>query len=540
MNEWQRRTVYSVVVLAVLMLGYTLVYDYAMATFENEPGTLLHSLQVVVEAFTTTGFGSDAPWTTPVTNLLVIIMDLTGVALIFLALPAFVIPLLDETLSTSAPTSVDLAGHVVICAYTPRGETLIEELTSREIPYVVIEPDRDRADALHEDGVSVVHGDPETPATLSRVNLADARALVADSTDEENASIALAAADAADTRVITFVENTAVTDYHRYAGADDVFSPRHLVGESLADTVTTALSAELGDVIEISEEFEIAELPVQPGSDLAGGTIADSAITERTGANVIGAWLRGAFVSPPSPDARLDEHSLLLVAGRQSQLERLKELTLVETRPRRRGQVIIVGLGEVGTTVRNAVEADGLDSVVVDIEDKPGVDIVGDVTDAATLREAGLAEASAVILALPDDTLTVFATLVIRELYPTIEILARAKETASVRKLYRAGADYVLALATVSGRMLASTILDEEVMSFDKQIEIIRTRCPGLAGQTLREADIRARTGCTVIAVERDGATITEVGPDFELRADDEVVVVGTDADVNRFAALLE
>jgi hypothetical protein len=114
MNEWQRRTVYSVVVLAVLMLGYTLVYDYAMATFENEPGTLLHSLQVVVEAFTTTGFGSDAPWTTPVTNLLVIIMDLTGVALIFLALPAFVIPLLDETLSTSAPTSVDLAGHVVI------------------------------------------------------------------------------------------------------------------------------------------------------------------------------------------------------------------------------------------------------------------------------------------------------------------------------------------------------------------------------------------------------------------------------------------
>jgi Trk K+ transport system NAD-binding subunit len=386
----------------------------------------------------------------------------------------------------------------------------------------------------------VVHGDPEIPATLSRVNLADARALVADSTDEENASIALAAADAADTRVITFVENTAVTDYHRYAGADDVFSPRHLVGESLADTVTTALSAELGDVIEISEEFEIAELPVQPGSDLAGGTIADSAITERTGANVIGAWLRGAFVSPPSPDARLDEHSLLLVAGRQSQLERLKELTLVETRPRRRGQVIIVGLGEVGTTVRNAVEADGLDSVVVDIEDKPGVDIVGDVTDAATLREAGLAEASAVILALPDDTLTVFATLVIRELYPTIEILARAKETASVRKLYRAGADYVLALATVSGRMLASTILDEEVMSFDKQIEIIRTRCPGLAGQTLREADVRARTGCTVIAVERDGATITEVGPDFELRAGDEVVVVGTDADVNRFAALLE
>jgi Trk K+ transport system NAD-binding subunit len=319
-----------------------------------------------------------------------------------------------------------------------------------------------------------------------------------------------------------------------------VFSPRRLVGESLADKVTTAVSTELGDVIEIDPEFEIAELPVQPGSDLAGATIADSAIGEQTGANVIGAWLRGEFVSPPGPDTRLDEHSLLLVAGRESQLERLKEMTMLETRPRRRGRVIVAGLGEVGSTVREVVETDGLDTVAVDIEDGPDIDVVGDVTDEETLREAGIDGASAVILALPDDTQTIFATLVIRELAPDVEVLARAKETASVRKLYRAGADYVLALAVVSGRMLASTILDEEVMGFDKQIEVVKTRCPRLARRTLRDADVRARTGCTVVAVERDGTTITDVGPDFEVRASDELVVVGTDADINRFAALLE
>ena len=540
MNTWQRRTVRSLVVLATLMGAYALVYDYGMSAFEGEPETFLHSLQVVVEAFTTTGFGSDAPWTSPAMNLLVIAMDLTGVALIFLALPVVVFPLLEETLSTSAPSSVDLTDHVVICAYTPRGETLIEELDSREIPYVVLEADRERADDLHEDGLRVVHGDPEVPDALARANLADARALVADASDEVNASIALAAADWADTRVITFVEDTAVADYHRYAGADDVFSPRRLVGESLADKVTTAVSAELGDVIEIGADFEVAELPVQPGSDLAGATIADSAIGEQTGANVIGAWLRGEFVSPPGPEARLDEHSLLLVAGRQSQLERLKEMTLLETRPHRRGRVIVAGLGEVGSTVKEAVEDDGLETVGVDIENVPGTDVRGDATAESTLREAGIDGASAVILALPNDTQTVFATLVIRELAPDVEVLARVKETASVRKLYRAGADYVLALPVVSGRMLASTILDEEVMSFDKQIEVIKTRCPRLDGRTLRDADVRARTGCTVIAVERDGTTVTDVGPDFELRASDELVVVGTDADVNRFAALLE
>jgi Trk K+ transport system NAD-binding subunit len=539
MNTWQRRTAYSMAVLAALITVYTVAYDYGMSAFEGESETFLHSLQVVVEAFTTTGFGSDAPWMSPVMNLLVIAMDLTGVALIFLALPVVVFPLLEESLSTSAPTSADHTGHIIICAYTPRGETLIEELDSREIPHVVLEADRDRADDLHEDGVAVVHGDPESPDALARVNLADARALVADASDEENASIALAAAES-DTRVLTFVEDTAVADYHRYAGADDVFSPRRLVGESLANKVTTAISAELGDAIEIDPAFEIVELPVQPGSDLAGTTIADSAITERTGANVIGAWLRGAFVSPPAPDTRLDEHSLLLVAGRESQLEQLKEMTMLETRARRRGRVIVAGLGEVGSTVVATIDTDGLETVIVDIEDRSDVDVVGDVTEERTLREAGIEDASAVILALPDDTRTIFATLVIRELAPDVEVLARAKETASVRKLYRAGADYVLALATVSGRMLASTILDEEVMGFDKQIEVVKTHCPGLAGRTLREADVRARTGCTVVAVERGGTTITDVDPDFTIRTTDELVIVGTDADVNRFAALLE
>ena len=539
MNTWQRRALYSAVSLGLLILGYAVVYDYGMTTFEGEPTTFLHALQVVVETFTTTGFGSDAGWTSPAMNVIVIVMDLTGVALIFLALPAIVFPLLEETFSTSAPTRTDFDDHVVVCEYTPRGETLIEELERREIPYVVVESDRDRADDLHEDGVSVVYGDPESEETLERVNLDAARALVADSTDEANASIALAAGESG-TRIIAFVEDTDAADYLTYAGADDVFSPRRLVGESLADKVTTAVSPELRDAVEISDEFEVAELTIRPGSDLAGVTIAESRITERTGAHVIGAWLRGAFVSPPGPDTRLDEHSLLLVAGQEEQLEALKRMTTAETRPYRRGNVVITGRGEVGSTVDAAIAADGLESVVVDLADKPGVDIVGDATEEAVLKTAGLDDALAVVLALPDDTQTVFAALVIRELYPDIEILARAKETESVRKLYRAGADYVLALATVSGRMLASTILDEDVMDFDSQIEVLQTRCPNLAGRTLAEADVRARTGCTVVAVERDGDVFTDIGADFELRQGDEVIVVGTDEDVNRFTALAE
>lgn len=48
------------------------------------------------------------------------------------------------------------------------------------------------------------------------------------------------------------------------------------------------------------------------------------------------------------------------------------------------------------------------------------------------------------------------------------------------------------------------------------------------AGRPLRDMNLRERTGVTVVAVVRDGETIPAPGPDFEVHADDTVVVVGT------------
>lgn len=144
--------------------------------------------------------------------------------------------------------------------------------------------------------------------------------------------------------------------------------------------------------------------------------------------------------------------------------------------------MIIAGHGEVGSTVDRTLASADIERVVVDLEAIDGVDIVGDVTDEDTLKAAGVHDASSIILALPDDTMTVFATLVVRELAPDVEIIARADATGSVQKLYQAGADYVLALATVSGRMMASTILGEDVMSLDQQVEVVRIDPGALAG----------------------------------------------------------
>ncbi|WP_433631393.1 potassium channel family protein [Halomicrococcus sp. NG-SE-24] len=544
MNRQRRWVLLYVGAFVTVVVGYTFAYSWGMATFEGRERSLLESFAIVVETFTTTGYGRDAGlWTTTEMELLMVAMQMTGVFLIFMTLPLFVAPWVQEAVRVSPPTAIDeRSGHVVICGYSPRAETLIDELRSWDREYVLVVRDRETSLDLYERNLDVIHGDPESAEVLRRARVATADTVVADATDEQNASITLAVREISDdVEVISLVQDPDLASYLQYAGADQVFSPRHLLGESLAEQVTASVTTDLGDTITIGEDFEIVELSVQENSAVVGRELSESNIRERTGASIIGTWTRGEFHTPPSPDTMLDEDTILLVAGRESQLERLKQMTLGDEYSRSRRSAIVAGYGEVGSTVSEKLVTSGLRSIVVDRENKEGVDVVGDVTDESVLLEAGIDHANALILALGDDTTTIFATLVARELSPTVEIVARANETDNIGKLYSAGADYVLALETVSGRMLASTILeDEEVISPDKQIEIVRTTAPRLVGQSLGEANVRERTGCTVIAIERDGEVTTDLGPDFVVESQDRLIVAGTDADTNAFTELAQ
>ena len=541
MNSWKRRVGgYSAFVLFVLIFT-AVAYRYGMRVYEGDPRTMIEALRFSIEMFTTTGFGGDAPWESQELNAFIAVMDLVGMVLLIGALPVVVTPLLEEAFSATVPTSLDedLADHVVVCSDTSRSPALIEEFDSHDIPYVVVEADDDRAMRLHEAGRRVVRANPESTDGLARANLADARALVTDVSDQIDASIVLAAKELSpDVRVISIVEDPKRERYHRLAGADDVLSPRTLVGESLAAKVTTALQSDLAETVAIGDSIQLAEVTVPHGSSLAGSTLSESNIREQAGVNVIGAWFNGDFDAAPPPDATLSAGTVLLVSGRPDQLEALVDLTNSASRRFGAGETVIVGYGQVGETVADQLGAADLPVTVVDREDLPGVDVVGDATEPETLREADIESAQTVVLALPDDTTTEFTMLVVRDLAPNTQVLARVEEAESVPKVHRAGADYVLSLATVTGRLSASTVIEgRDVISLTQQIEVVRTTAARLAGRAIADADIREQTGCTVIAVDRGDETVTEIGPDTRIQSGDELVVVGTDEGIRAFEA---
>ena len=539
MDTWKRRVGGYIAFVAVVLVFTTVSYRWGMRVYENDPRTLIESFQFAIEMFTTTGFGGDASsWQSQQIHAFVAVMDLVGMMLLVGALPVVATPLLESAFSTTVPRSLetDLDGHVVVASDTARSDALLDEFESEDVPHVVVEPDPDRALALYEAGHRTIRADPETTAGLERARLGAARALVTDVSDRVDASIVLAAKEVStDVRAISVVEDPARERYHHLAGADEVLSPRSLLGESLASKVTTAVRTDLDEAVAVGD-LRIAEVSVHHGSGLAGSTLAGSRIGERTGVDVIGAWFNGSFEAAPPPDATLSAGTVLLVSGTEPQVAELVDLTNSAARRFGAGKTVVVGYGQVGKTVASTLEAADLPVTVVDREGSEAIDVVGDATEPETLREAGIADARTVVLALPDDTTAQFATLVARDLAPNVELLARVEDPESVRKMHRAGADYVLSLSTVTGRMSASAVLpDRDVLSLDTHVEVVRSEAPTLAGRTVGEAAVRETTGCTVIAIERGDDLVTDVGPETRIDRGDDLVLAGTDEGVRMF-----
>lgn len=530
LTDWRRRIALSAVGVGLVILSYTLLYQWTMATYEGIEVTFLHALRIVIEALTTAGFGGDTQnWQSGPVQALVILKNLSGVLLVFLALPLFIVPLFRQVFQTRPPTTSSLTEHVVICGYSTQDEILRSELEPLDIPYLYVDPDPDLVTDLTEDGINAIVGEPERIDVLESANVADARAIVADIGDETNPTVILAAKQInPDLRAISVIRNPEVEPYHRYANADEIVMNRRALGRSLGLRSAGSYAEKLLGAVSVESDLQIIELRIQKGSDLVDQSLREANIIGRNGVTVIGAWLGGKFVVTPGPETIIEEHTILLVAGTSEQYEDMRARP-IPTRRSDCSKVVVCGYGTVGKAITQTLHEEGVDVTVVDIAPKDGVDVVGDIADPETFEQVGIEDASAVVLSIDEDVTTLYATLIVNHHAPDAEIIVRADGADSVQKLYNAGADFVLSLPAVTGEILASMLIDEvDILTPDVDFEFDRVEAPSFSGMSLAELDIRQRTGCTIVAVERDETLLTDLGGDFVVNPDDVLIVAGT------------
>jgi len=221
---------------------------------------------------------------------------------------------------------------------------------------------------------------------------------------------------------------------------------------------------------------------------------------------------------------------------------------------RLRGHVVVCGWGRIGHAVAANLVAAGQQVVVVDADPSRLANerlphVVGDATEDAVLRRAGIERARGLAAFTSNDATNVYLTLSGRSLAPNLFILARARLAESEPKLRRAGADRVINPQAIGGARAAAFLVHPHAAEFIDVVthdagmafrlaDVVLDASSPFVGQTLRQAHIRDRTGALVLAVRQtDGQFLTNPDPDRVLAPGEVLITIGT---ADQLAALAE
>ena len=520
---------------AAVLLAMALLYMLGMSMLENRPRTFWEALQWAAGAASTTGFGPDTAWHHPVMVVFVVVAQFVGLAMFFFVLPLYLLPLLEERFETRLPDAApDAKGHVVIFDYDATVETLVDELSQSGITSVILDEDEREARRLLALGRSVVHGNLDE-GVLGRCNLGKARALIVNSSDDRNAATILAARQLGFTGdILALVEDP----YHRHplllAGASDAYTPRHVLGAALAARASQKISPTIAGIQHLGHRLQVAEARIVRDSPLCGRTLQDAGLQQQAGVTVIGQWIGGRLVSPPTAQMRLEPGGILVLVGSDEHIGRCIEMCAGARRLPGEGTYLIAGCGEVGRKVAQLLNDAGERTFTIDSRAAPGVDLVGNVLDRDVLDRAGLSTAKAVILALNADATAIFATVIVKDLAPDVPVIARVNRSENVERLYAAGADFALSISQVSGQLLAYRLLGKESVIVSAGLQVVQVSVGELAGRHPREPELHLQLGCSVIAVERGEELLVEFPADFRIREGDVAYVCGSAESTNR------
>jgi Trk K+ transport system NAD-binding subunit len=544
------------VLFMLLITVYTLVFHTFYPVLEDKPVNWAQSFMFVVETITTTGYGDLLPFHNETMMLFSTIMMFTGVIMIFMVIPLLLTPYLVSVLRSAPPrnTPHELFGHTVIIGNGELSRALVESLMISDKDILLVEKDETAARELTKKNrrhAYVIWGEYDDPQTWEQACIKTAEFVIICENERTTASIILGIREITKAHIISVVDKISFDRYLRYAGAEYVLSPKHATGRILARHAvlnpTGDSAPEIPGLDRLSinrdispeKELRLIHIPVMSGSRAVGKTLADLRLFERYGIHVLFIWKSGTFISRPSPDEVIDTTTSLFLFGRAGDIERSVHEDL-EIDIQAIGHAVIAGFGDVGSAAYDEMLASKIACTVVDGRKYEVNQVVGNAEDELILKQARIESAQFCIVALNDDDVNIFTTLMARNLNPGIRILARANEPGSVDKLYRAGADYVALLPMIGGQTIGRIVLEDIVTILlnlpDGEMVVLKhIRHP--TNHTVRSAGID--TGVRIIGIEAANRIIVTPGDDERLFAGDAVIAVGNTEQLKKFVRLL-
>lgn len=200
---------------------------------------------------------------------------------------------------------------------------------------------------------------------------------------------------------------------------------------------------------------------------------------------------------------------------------------------------LVVGLGRFGVSVACRLQELGNEVMVIDevaeqvqrVSDKVTYAVVGDARDEAVLESLGVRNIDCAVVAIGDNlAANILVTLNLKAL-GVPQVICKAKDDQQRRALEKVGADRVVIPEREMGLKLAQSMTSASVLDYIELsdrcgIAEIRTPAPWV-GKNLREINVRAKYGVTVIAIRQDGEIKVSLNPDDLLLESDVLVILG-------------
>jgi Trk K+ transport system NAD-binding subunit len=522
--------------IVALITTYSIIFHYLME-IEGQSHSWTTGFYWTLVVMSTLGFG-DITFTSDLGRAFSILVLLSGVILLLILLPFvfikfFFAPWMEAQARSRAPRELpsDTRNHVIITHYDPVTASLIEKLVNYKKDYVVVVEELQAAMKLYDKNIRVAVGNIDDPQTYANLQAQNAALVVATNSDQMNTNITLTLREDFEyLPIVTTAESPHSVDILELAGSSRVLQLYDVLGSSLA--AWTIAGDCKSKIIGRYEDLVIAQAPVI-GTPLVGKTLAASGIRDSFGLTVVGVWVRGNFVIP-GPDTVIERTSVLVFAGAQAAVDSYDEVYSFYQICKVAGDpVIIVGGGRVGHAIAARFQKADIPYLIIERAKKRSEEdahfVYGDAADIHTLENAWFEKAPAALITSHDDATNIYLTKYLRSLRPDMQILSRASEDRNVSTLHRAGADFVMSYASLGANAIFNFLMNEETLLLAEGLNFFHLEAPrSLVGKTLVQSGIREKTGCTVIALQRKGATSISPEPNVQINKDDELILIGT------------
>lgn len=225
--------------------------------------------------------------------------------------------------------------------------------------------------------------------------------------------------------------------------------------------------------------------------------------------------------------------------------------------------VIVCGYGKYGREISEHLKKHQLPFVIIE-QDAAKIEqlqtngqkmlyIQDDATHDEALLRAGIHQANALVSALPDDSDNLFIVLSARQLNNKINIISRAKDPKSQKKLQMAGANHVVMPEQIGGFYMAAIISKPGAVEFfsfitneyqsDIAFEELRYENMPISckGRSLEELHLRRETGINIIGYKAaDGHYEVNPTPQTVLKPNSSFIALGSRKQINDLRAYLK